>query len=301
MVDSSTFIFFYTSATAVPTGSIRRRPQALNENIDAPSLPFDCSVFNHAFDASYFAHTHSWSPRRALSSGFLSMSLNTLVANSKLSPQCKNDIARLTDEYNASVAASIERSREMRSSSRVRRSKGSELCKPLTPQVPHGHYKTSPVFTRTLPRSSDIGASNSFGFSNSAATSRGRAVTGTSLPNIARSDEDNDYLLKKANYEHASRVRGAVASREGTDAHQAYTDAFLSYTGRHPTQNELRQADQYQFVKDSASGRDVIADERALSRLSNLSGKSEFYYLKRLPTDTKQYPPFRKTMAPKMN
>lgn len=223
------------------------------------------------------------------------MSLNETLKKSKLSTQCKYDIERLTNEYRTSVAPSIESSRRERSSSRIPRQRQPTLCKPLTPPVPHGNYATSPVFTRSLPRSISQSANTSINALNASGPQR----ENVRLPNIARSDEENDHLLKQSNYDHASRVHNSVKAREGSEAYRAYTEAFKSYTGRLPTSNELKIADKYTFVKDE-TGRDVVVDERSVSRLSNTSGKHEYYYLKRLPTDTKQYPAFRQTMAPKL-
>eukprot|EP00744_Colponema_vietnamica_P021302 GILI01030403.1.p1 GENE.GILI01030403.1~~GILI01030403.1.p1 ORF type:complete len:233 (+),score=7.83 GILI01030403.1:30-728(+) len=229
------------------------------------------------------------------------MPLDEIIRHSKLPVQCRYDMERLGREYDQTVAPSIERSRYEKSHSPYRPSKRVDSCKPLTKPVPHGNYVTSPVFTKTQNRSTSSAnhsPSSAAAFSPySTSTQRSRDLP--NIPQGSRTGAQDDYLLKESNYNHATRVRNTVAAHEGTDAHRAYTQAFLSYTGRSPTAKEVRAADQYNFIIDPATGRDVIADNRTLSRLSNTSGKSEFYYLKRLPQgEPKKYPAFRNTMTP---
>ena len=63
------------------------------------------------------------------------------------------------------------------------------------------------------------------------------------------SAKEQDFIYRYAEYKHGANVHNQEKKHTNTFAYRAYTDAFVSFVGRPPSDAEIREADRLPFVR----------------------------------------------------
>jgi hypothetical protein len=77
------------------------------------------------------------------------------------------------------------------------------------------------------------------------------------------SAKEQDFIYRYAEYKHGTNVRNEEKKHTNTLAYRAYTEAFLSFTGRQPSDIEIREADRLPFVKTADGTVGVVRRPRS--------------------------------------
>jgi hypothetical protein len=76
------------------------------------------------------------------------------------------------------------------------------------------------------------------------------------------SAKEQDFIYRYAEYKHGTNIRNQEKKHTNSQAYQAYTEAFLSFTGRRPDDVEIREADRLPFVRTKDGTIGVIRKPR---------------------------------------
>ena len=92
------------------------------------------------------------------------------------------------------------------------------------------------------------------------------------------SAKEQDFIYRYSEYKNKQKLREAVKAHDHTCAYRAYTNAFVSFCGRPPSEQELQEADRLQFVV-AKSGKIGVGGRRPIST-HDPAPRSGYYYLK---------------------
>lgn len=178
--------------------------------------------------------------------------METLLKKSTLSNHCKADLERLLQQFRqesmavSSGPVTYDHSQLPKCVNQLTASKAARTKRPATHSVPpswRGDGTGLGKSEKKLLQSVDDKLKATPAPSNGFIKKRHLA-----LPLTAK---EQDFVYRYAEHKHGAQVRHGQETHEQSMAYRAYTEAFLGYTGREPSQLELQEVDRLHFLQSN--------------------------------------------------